>query len=156
MASLRIKRPVEAYCPECDKVHQLHWMTDPHAYRCHAGGAFALFISRGYSGYNGYSSMGNCPCDAFHLFSDRQCQECHLPIKFYNYEKYMPRFVRRMKYDALDGCHSQELADTIPEQSNIILFEVKHARSEALALHLPPVLSDIVLDYFGAVNIVPR
>ena len=66
----------------------------------------------------------------------------------------MPKFVRRMWYEALDGCHSQELENTFPEEFGGILAEVRDVRVEALALCLPPVLAGVVLSYFGAVAII--
>jgi hypothetical protein len=148
---------IEAYCPACDKVHQLQPRAPLDGYYCGVRGGFTL-LSYGYCGIHAGFSVSKCSCEADNIFDwpDIASFQSQFPARIYLYEGYMPKFVRYMWYEALDGCHSQELESTFPKKFGEILSEVKAVRSEALIPHLPPVLSDIVLDYFGAVAIVPH
>jgi hypothetical protein len=147
---------IEAYCPGCDKVHSLLPMvgSGDGRYRCDARGSFVLYPC-GYVGCRRYPTgacgciENNCPTFGH---NGVECSLCHLPILVHSYDVLMPRFTRRMLYEAREGAGGREedwnrFALTFPQLFREIVAESNAANALALDSHLPPVLINIVNEY---------
>lgn len=145
---------VEAYCPSCDKVHQLHASSDGKHYYCIGRGGFEL-ADGGYVGYR-VCSPRTCRCDIYAFFGEHiaECPQCMLPIMTHRYGEFMPRFTRQMWHEAREGAggrkqHWDIFVVTFPRRFNRIIAESNEANATALAPHLPIVLINIVKDYLA-------
>jgi hypothetical protein len=143
---------VEAYCPACDKVHQLHANPGGKNYYCIEMGGFAL-VDGGYAGYR-ICSPRTCRCAHYAFFGEHiaECPQCMLPIMTHHYGKFMPRFTSKMLYEAREGAggrkqHWDRFAVTFPRRFKRIITESNAANAAALAPHLPSVIINIVRDY---------
>jgi hypothetical protein len=149
---------IEAYCPECDEIRPLKQSRGDY-YTCHHSKMPFLFVP--YSGYFGARechSQGTCSCNygRYVTFGEvpPTCRLCKLPRKIDDYDRLMRNFTRQMwrvvrdttEYDAFT---LENLRRAFPRRFTTIVAESKEGNVKALAPHLPPVLANIVVEYFG-------
>jgi hypothetical protein len=152
--------PVKAYCPSCDKVHGLA-KTHRNNYVCSRRPRVS-FVYMAHGRYFGvrdpHTSPERCGCTyperIYFANATVPCYKCGLPSIPAEYEWLMANFTKMMFSVIRDvsdenASVSADLRVTFPDRFQEIANESDDANAAALAPHLPPVLAEIVAEYFG-------
>jgi hypothetical protein len=144
----------ESYCSHCDKVHKLVKCLS--FYVCGAPVSLFWLDGKGYKGIHDPNRKG-CRCLDMRYFDVEHCSKCRQPVRMDNHDRLMENFTRQMWREAREGFVvnsrvAEDLALTFPRQFTEIFAKSKKGNAEALAPHLPPVLTNIVVEYFWSSN----